>query len=59
VTIDNVFSFFMCALRYRVARRLAGSGALYWRRREFGIAMLDAATWVAFTNWLVALQFHS
>src|SRR5688572_12241927 len=36
VTMDNVFSFFMCALRYRVARRLAGSGALYWRRREFG-----------------------
>jgi hypothetical protein len=34
--MDNVFSFFMCALRYRVARRLAGSGALYWRRREFG-----------------------
>jgi hypothetical protein len=34
--MDNVFSFFMCALRYQVARQLAGSGALYWRRREFG-----------------------
>jgi hypothetical protein len=31
-----VFSFFMCALQYRVARRLAGNDALYWRRREFG-----------------------
>jgi hypothetical protein len=26
----------MLALRDRVARRLAGNDALYWRRREFG-----------------------
>jgi len=26
----------MSALRNRVARRLAGNDALYWRRREFG-----------------------
>src|SRR5262245_30636305 len=36
MTIDDLSSFFMSALRNRVARRLAGDGALYWRRREFG-----------------------
>src|SRR5215470_508440 len=33
---DDLFRLFMSALRYRVARRLAGDGALYWRRRDFG-----------------------
>src|SRR6185503_527266 len=36
MTIDDFFSTCMSALRNRVARRLAGNGALYWRRREFG-----------------------
>src|SRR6185295_10600101 len=35
-TSDEFFSFFMLALQNRVARRLAGNDALYWRRREFG-----------------------
>src|SRR5688572_10875536 len=36
MTIDEFFSLFMSVLRDRVARRLAGNDALYWRRREFG-----------------------
>src|SRR4051812_9331449 len=36
MTIDDFFSLLMSALRNRVARRLAGNDALYWRRREFG-----------------------
>src|SRR5882672_6253546 len=36
MTIDDFFSSLMSALRNRVARRLAGKDALYWRRREFG-----------------------
>ncbi|HEV8444421.1 MAG TPA: hypothetical protein VGQ27_13120, partial [Steroidobacteraceae bacterium] len=36
MTIDDLFSFFMSALQYPVARQLAGGGALYWRWRKFG-----------------------
>src|SRR5687768_2062494 len=36
MTIDDFFRIFMLGLRDRVARRLAGNDALYWRRREFG-----------------------
>src|ERR1051325_7165997 len=36
MTMDDLFSSFMSGLRNRVARRLAGSDALYWRGREFG-----------------------
>src|SRR5882672_10653002 len=35
MTTEDFFSFLMSALRNRVARRLAGNDALYWRRREF------------------------
>src|SRR5689334_6227168 len=53
-TMDNVFSFFMSALRYRVARRLAGDGALYWRRREFGYpsqSCVDRTNPLTATHW--------